>query len=64
MGSGRVKHLEVRFLWLQEVVRKGRVIIQKVAAERNPVDILTKPKNAADMMAKLGPVSAELGVRQ
>ena len=63
MGLGRVRHLEVRFLWLQEVVRKGRVIIKKVAGERNPADILTKPKNAADMMAKLGPVSAELGVQ-
>jgi hypothetical protein len=58
-----VRHLEVRFLWLQEVVRKGRVTIRKIPGEKNPADILTKPKNASDMIMKLGPVNAELRSR-
>ena len=59
-GLGRVRHLDVRFLWLQEVVRKGRVTLRKIPGEKNPADILTKPKNASDMSLKLVPVSAEL----
>ena len=57
MGLGRVRHLEVRFRWLQEVVRAGRVALRKIAGERNPADAFTKPKSAADIMAKLGPLN-------
>jgi hypothetical protein len=63
-GLGRVRHLEVRFLWLQEVVRKGRLMLRKIPGEKNPADILTKPKNAADMILKLVPVGVELRSRE
>jgi hypothetical protein len=63
-GLGRVRHLEVRFLWLQEVVRKGRLMLRKILGEKNPADILTKPKNAADMILKLVPVGVELRSRE
>ena len=61
-GLGRVRHLEVRFLWLQEVVRKGRIALRKIPGEKNPADILTKPKNAADMIVKLVPVGCRAKV--
>ena len=57
MGLGRVRHLEVRFLWLQEVVRAGRVALRKIAGEQNPADAFTKPKSITDIMAKLGPLN-------
>ena len=37
--------MEVKFLWLQEVVKAGRVRLRKVDGQRNPADVLTKPKS-------------------
>ena len=51
-GLGKVRHIEVRFLWLQEVVRAGRIELRKIPGERNPADIMTKPKNAAEVVSK------------
>ena len=42
-GIGKIRHLEVRYLWLQEWVKKGAVKISKVWGKRNPADVLTKP---------------------
>ena len=41
-GLGRMKHLEIRDLWLQREVGLGRVIVNKVEGPRNPADLLTK----------------------
>ena len=46
IGLGRVRHSEVKFLWLQEVVRDERLEVKKVHGTQNPADILTKPKSA------------------
>ena len=35
-------HLEVRHLWLQELVRKGLIEVMKVPGTINPADMLTK----------------------
>ena len=42
-GLGKMCHLEVRYLWLQEVVRSGRLQLKKVRGTDNPADVLTKP---------------------
>jgi hypothetical protein len=41
-GVGRMRHLEVRHLWLQEEVNSHRVQLRKVAGEANPADLMTK----------------------
>ena len=41
-GLGRVRHLQLRFLWLQEQVKDGRLDIFKVDTAENRADILTK----------------------
>ena len=41
LGSGRIKHLQTRQLWLQEKVHGGEVTIEKVPRERNWADVLT-----------------------
>ena len=41
-GLGKVRHLEVRFLWLQEVVKRRRLTIHKIRGTVNPADVLTK----------------------
>ena len=38
-----MRHMEVKYLWLQDVVRSGRIRkMRKVASEMNPADVLTK----------------------
>ena len=52
-GIGKVRHLEVRFLWLQEMVKQGRVKLAKVWGKANPADALTKPMSHLDMCSVL-----------
>ena len=41
-GLGRMRHLEVKDLWMQELVRDGRLRVAKIRGDRNPADVLTK----------------------
>ena len=45
-GVGKTKHVEVKLLWIQEVVWGSRIVVQRVAGDRNPADLLTKPHSA------------------
>ena len=40
-GSGKVKHLSVKQLWVQEAVRAFDVQVTRVPRAENPADILT-----------------------
>ncbi len=40
-GAGRVRHIEVRDLWVQDRVAKGELSIVKVKGEENVADGLT-----------------------
>ena len=42
-GFGKVRHIEVNQLWLQEKVSTGVVRLVKVAGTENAADHLTKP---------------------
>ena len=42
-GAGRQRHLEVKYLWVQQACREERFAVRNVAGERNPADLLTKP---------------------
>ena len=35
--------MEVRFLWLQDVVMWKRLELKKICGKKNPADVLTKP---------------------
>ena len=48
LGSGRIKHLETRQLWLQEKVYNKEVSIEKVPRERNWADVLTHGWSVSD----------------
>ena len=41
-GIGRVRHLAVGQLWVQEKLKTGAFKLYKVAGEQNPADALTK----------------------
>jgi len=48
-GLGKLRHLGIQFLWLQEAVRRKKVVLSKVRGDINPADVLTKPKSLDDM---------------
>ena len=65
-GVGRMKHLEVRHLWLQDQLAKGAYTCRKIARSENPSDMLTHPPSAAEIVKfreKLGmyPMECSLG---
>ena len=41
-GLGKMRHLEIRDLWLQKEVRDGKVLVEKVVGTENPADLMTK----------------------
>ena len=42
IGSGRVRHLDVKWLVTQEAVQSGRFSLKKVSTDRNVSDLTTK----------------------
>ena len=46
VGIGKVRHIEVTQLWVQEKVANGEIVIEKVATEDNLADALTKAVDA------------------
>ena len=41
-GLGKIRHMEVKWLWLQGEIKRGAVEVHKVKGTENPADILTK----------------------
>ena len=48
-GLGKMRHLDVQYLWLQDKVRDGSLTVMKVPGQQNPADMLTKHVPAADV---------------
>ena len=42
MGVGKIRHLELRELWIQEQVAKKKLQLEKIQSSDNDADILTK----------------------
>ena len=63
-GVGKVRHVHVRELWLQDAVRKQRVAIGKIEGTKNPADVVTKPKSREDIARLLDVVGAALADRK
>ena len=53
LGLGKVRHMEVKYLWAQQAYRDGRFEVRKVKGEENPADIDTKPKTGSEMKEQL-----------
>ena len=52
-GVGKLRHLHVCFLWLQEQVKLGNIILHKIPGDQNTADIYTKYLSAQEMKKKL-----------
>ena len=62
-GFGKLRHLNVRYLWLQDHFRSGQMDLHKVAGEANSADLVTKhlgPGKAKDHLEAIG-VTIESG---
>ncbi len=58
-GLGKLRHVKVQYLWLQERVRDKTLDIRKVAGTENPADLMTKYLSAPDMAKHLEHLSIE-----
>ena len=43
-GLGKTRHIEVQYLWLQQVALRSYVPLRKIKGTENVADVLTKPK--------------------
>ena len=41
-GNGKMRHIRIGQLWIQEKSESGEISYQKVAGENNPADLMTK----------------------
>ncbi len=58
-GLGKLRHVELRYLWVQEAVARGRIAVKKVDGVWNPADLLTKGKTYLEFARLLKQVGAE-----
>ena len=63
IGIGKIKHLDVGWLWIQELVKRGQVVLGKINGKVNPGDLMTKPKSAAEAARLTEAVGYELVIR-
>ena len=58
-GLGKMKHLEIRDLWLQKEVREGKVVVHKFLGTENPSDLGTNILNTAEISERLEGMNLE-----
>ena len=57
LGLGKLRHVDTRYLWLQERIYCGHLKIQKIPGTANPSDVLTKTipaEKLRSVMERLG----------
>ena len=42
VGLGKMRHVQTRYLWLQERVKEGHIRVLAIRGKNNPADLLTK----------------------
>ena len=50
---GKMKHIQVKDLWLQKEAREGRLEIFKILGTDNPADLMTKILSVGDIIDRL-----------
>eukprot|EP00959_Pyramimonas_sp_CCMP1952_P405677 8502456-Pyramimonas_sp.AAC.1 len=58
-GPGKMKHVELKTLAIQDWVKEGRLRIHKVSTHENPADLMTKELS----VEKMTKFSRALGLR-
>ena len=52
-GIGKMRHLEIRDLWLQREVGLGNVVVLKIDGSKNPTDLMTKYLKSREIKERL-----------
>ena len=58
-GLGKLRHIGVQYLWLQEKSQNGELQFMKVAGAENPADLCTKHLGADVIQHLIGLINAE-----
>jgi len=59
-GLGKMRHIELKYLWIQEAVQRKRIYMRKILGKINPADHLTKPQGRKEFEVLLKGVGGEL----
>ncbi len=52
-GIGKMRHSEIRDLWLQREVGLGNVVVLKIDGAKNPADLMTKYVKSREIKERL-----------
>ena len=52
-GAGPLKHLDIRQLWVQEIMREYSITVNKISRAENLADFLCSPGNEGDLVKRL-----------
>ena len=63
-GLGRMRHIEIRDLWLQKEVREGKIEVSKIRGDSNPADLMTKVLGIKDIIQRLGGMNIRMEVAE
>ena len=61
---GKMRHIEIRDLWLQKEVLEGKVLVSKVLGTENPADLMTKLLSVKDILSRLEGMSLRADLRE
>jgi len=60
-GVGRMRHISIKLMWLQDQTQSGNVILEKMAGLKNPSDLGTKSHKRARLIELLDMVGLKKG---
>ena len=65
-GVGKTRHIQTRFLWVQDAVRDKELTIKKTPSETNVADLGTKPLDPKrhQMLPKMLPLRVPAGIKR
>jgi len=63
-GLGKMRHVELRYLWVQDVAKEGRLEVRRVDGEANLADHLTKIKSINELIKKIEMAGGRLSVAE
>ena len=58
-GNGKLRHVKVGMLWVQEIVQEGEMTVCKVLGTENPADAMTKHLSGKRIMELMKKISQE-----
>ena len=64
VGIGKIKHLDVGWLWIQDLVKNRDIILMKINGKVDPADLMTKPKSAAEAVRLTEAIGYGLVIRK